>query len=298
MFCKRYIINLEKKDDIIDIRPIGDVHLGNVSCDETELQKQLKYIETHDNCYTIGMGDYIDNVMAYAGGSVDKRWNPETVSRNTLTTQEQIDRWTDYWKPVAHKSVGMLAGNHEWKTIDQKSFIKEICNPVYMKSTVTTDADGKSYTEYKPVLDKNGNGMLKYSNDYLGRLAYVMISFKHNGDFVRNYLGLVMHGGYAGAFVGGALNRLKAISGDFDADFVLAGHSHDTGVTTHTRLGYDLKTNSIAKKKVVLGMTGTFLEGYEKGVDSYVEISPKSAKRIGTITLSMNAYEGKMYGHD
>jgi len=241
------------------------------------------------------MGDYIDNVMAYAGGNVDKRWNPETITRKTLTTEEQIEDFTDLWSKVARKSIGMLAGNHEWKTIDQFRFIKDFCNPV--KHDIVTDkVSGK--IEYNPRLGKDGKSIVKYHNDYLGRLAYIMLVFKHRGKTIRKYLCLVLHGGYAGMYAGGAVNRLKAISGDFDCDVILMGHSHDTGVWTSTRMGYDDSNNNLLRKKVILGMTGTFLEGYEKGVDSYVEINPKNAKRVGSITVSFLPYQGHMYGHD
>lgn len=290
MFCKRYVINLEKADDVINLRPLGDIHIGNIGCDLKEFEKQLDYVAKHDDYYTIMMGDAIDNVQAYAQGMVDKRWNPETVSRNTLTTEEQTDLFVDYWSRVADKSIGMIAGNHEWKTINQRRFIKDFCNPV----KYVTNTEGVR----EPVLGKDGKPIVLYHNDYLGRLAYVMLSFKHKGKILRNYLGLVLHGGYAGAQPGGAVNRLKQISGDFDCDFILMGHSHDTGVWSSVRTGYDIKTNSLVEKKQILGMTGTFLRGYAKGVDSYVEINPRSAKRVGTVTISMNAYSGSLYGHD
>ena len=49
------------------------------------------------------MGDYIDNVMAWANGSVDKRWNPETVERDRMTTEEQIDYFVEQWAKIADK---------------------------------------------------------------------------------------------------------------------------------------------------------------------------------------------------
>lgn len=291
MFCKRVIIDLKKNDDVVNLRPLGDIHIGNIGCDLEEFEKQLQYVEKHDNCYTVMMGDAIDNVQAYAQGMVDKRWNPETTTRNTLTTEEQTDLFVDKWSRVADKSLGMIAGNHEWKTINQRRFIKDFCNPV----KYVENSEGIK----EAVLDKKTRKPLTlYHNDYLGRLAYLMLSFRHKDKILRNYLGLVLHGGYAGAYPGGAVNRLKAISGDFDCDFILMGHSHDTGVWSSVRTGYDLKTNNLVEKKVILGMTGTFLRGYAKGVDSYVEINPRSAKRVGTITLSFNPYSGGMYGHD
>lgn len=266
MFANRFTVELKQKDELIHLRPLGDIHIGNLGCDIEKFKKNIEFIKKRDDHYTIGMGDYIDNVMAYAGGTIDKRWNPETINRQTLTTEEQTDEFIKFWKDITHKSIGLHAGNHEWKTINQRRFIKDFCEPLKQK--------------------------------YLGRLAYTCLSFKYKNELIRDYLILSMHGGYAGMMAGGAVNRMKMIAGDFDFDLVLMGHNHDTWTRTGTRIGYDKKTNSPIEKKVLYANTGTFLQGYTKGVDSYVEINPREAKRVGTITITFNAYTGEMFSHD
>ena len=72
MFCSRKTIELPKKDSHIDLRPLGDIHLGNLGCDVDKYVRSIKYINDNDDCYTIGMGDYIDNVMAFGNGGIDK----------------------------------------------------------------------------------------------------------------------------------------------------------------------------------------------------------------------------------
>ena len=45
--------------------------------------------------------------MAWAQGGVDKRWNPETVERDRMTTEEQADYFVDHGgKLVAAKCSG------------------------------------------------------------------------------------------------------------------------------------------------------------------------------------------------
>ncbi len=265
VFCVKKTVEIEKKDDLVNIRPLGDVHIGNLGCDLVKFQKSIDFIKSHKNTYTIGMGDYIDNVMAWAQGGVDKRWNPETVDRDTLTTEEQIDKFVEMWRPIADKTWGLLAGNHEWKTINQRRFIKDFCEPLGLP--------------------------------YLGRLAYLNLTVKHNKKPLRDFLILVLHGGYSGMQAGGSMNRMKQICADWDCDLVLMGHNHDTVTRSIVRMGYDKFHNSPVEKKVILGNTGTFLRGYEKGVDSYVEINPKEAKRVGTITISLDALNGDLSSH-
>lgn len=266
MFCVKRTIELNKKDDIIHLRPLGDVHIGNRGCKLDEFVKSAKQVEQKDNLYTIGMGDYIDNVMAYRGGMVDKRWNPETVSRNTLTTEEQIDKFVEVWDPIKHKTVGLHAGNHEWATINQRRFIKDFCKPLNLP--------------------------------YLGRMAYSRLNFKYKGKTIRDYILFTIHGGFSSAKAGGVINRLEEIANFFDADVYLMGHTHDTLTRSMMRIYYDKSTNSMIERKCILGNTGTFLSGYEQGIDSYPEINPRGAKRVGTITLTFNPEKGALYAHD
>ena len=196
----------------------------------------------------------------------DKRWNPETIDRRMLTTEEQTEMFLESWKPIAHKTIGLHAGNHEWKTINQKRFITDFCKPLNLP--------------------------------YMGRLAYTYLTFKYKRKKIRSFLILSMHGGYSGMAAGGAVNRMKAITGDFDCDVVLMGHNHDTWVRPIVRTGYNVGKNIPSEKKVLMGNTGTFIRGYEKGVDSYVEINPKEAKRVGTITITFDPAGNDIFGHD
>ena len=100
MFCIRKTIELPKKDSVIHLRPLGDIHLGNLGCDVRKFMKDVEFLKKHDDYIVIGMGDYIDNVMAYANGGIDKRWNPETVDRKMLTTEEQTEAFLEAWKPI------------------------------------------------------------------------------------------------------------------------------------------------------------------------------------------------------
>jgi len=266
VFCKRVTIELPTKDAKIHVRPLGDIHLGNIACDVDEFKKHVKFVANNKDYYTIGMGDYIDNIMAYAGGQVDKRWNPETVDRQHMMTEEQVEYFLQLWQPLKHKTWGLLSGNHEWRTINMKRFITDICNPL--------------------------------GCSYLGRLAYIHLSCKYKGQTIRNYLILALHGGYSGMQAGGSVNRMKQIGSDFDADVILMGHNHDTWTRSGIRVGYDYKTNSPIERKILYCNTGTFLQGYARGVDGYVEINPKEAKRVGTVTITFDPYNGAMYAHD
>lgn len=293
MFCHRVVIDMEKKDDIHHLRPISDVHVGNPAFNKDKFEKTIKFIQKTKNYHTIGMGDYIDNIMAFRNGMLEKRWHAHAQRRDMQTTLEQVVYFSKQWAKVADKSFGMLAGNHEWVTIDQQQFVTYFCNPVEWNII-----ENEGVQQLDPVIREGENrAHVLYHQKYLGRLAYVNVGFNYKGKRVHDYLLLVMHGGYAGAKAGGAVNRLKDITGDFDCDVVLMGHNHDVWTRPIHRMIYDKKHNKPIKKKIILGNTGTFLETYGKEVDSYTEINPKEVKQVGTITVTFEPEKGDMHSH-
>ena len=269
------------------------MHVGNPACNRAKFEKTIKSIARRERQLTIGMGDYIDNVMAFANGMVDKRWHAHAQRRDMLTTLEQVVYFTNQWRKVADRSLGMLSGNHEWKTIDQQQFVNYFCNPLEWK---INEHDGVQNLE--PIINAGQTKPeVMYHQKYLGRFAYVNLGFNYKGKRLKDYLLLVMHGGYAGAKAGGAVNRLKDITGDWDCDVVLMGHNHDCWTRPIVRAGYNLKKNDREDKTIILGNTGTFMESYGKEMDGYLEINPKEIKRVGTITISFNPESGDMHSH-
>ena len=273
----RYVVELAKKDDTFGVRPITDVHAGNLGFDQPKFERTIDTIAKTDNLYTVGGGDYIDNIQAWAGGGVDKRWNPETVERDRMTTEEQTDYFVKWWAKVAHKSFGLGSGNHEWKTINQRRFIKDFCHPV----------------------NPDDPTKVLYSQKYLGRMAIIHLRVKHNKKTLHDYQILLHHGGFAGMRQGGTINRLEDITAGFEGiDVSLMGHTHRTWTASSEVMGYSVYHNSFYQRKIILGNTGTFLKSYTKGVDSYMEASPRRPTRTGTITVTFDPYNNDIFGHD
>ena len=275
-FVTRYV-DLEKKDDDFSVRPIGDIHVGNQGFNRKKFEKDIMKLAKLYNFFTIGMGDYIDNIMAWAQGGVDKRWNPETVERDRMTTDEQAEYFTSWWKFVADKCWGMLSGNHEWKTISQQRFKKEFCHPI----------------------DPNDHSKTLYQNDYLGRMCIILLKVRYKKKVIKEFQILALHGGDAGMRQGGVINRLEDIASSFELiDLGLMGHSHTTWTTTLNVMSLNKYHKTLNERKMILASTGTYLNTYTKGVDSYIESSPRRATRAGNITVTFNAYHGDIFAHD
>ena len=274
MEFRRYTINLEKLSDNILITPIGDIHVGNKGFNQEKFEKAINRIARGKNHYTIGIGDYIDNIPSGYGIS-DKRWASDTIEKKYLSPEEQTNYFVKQWKKVAHKSLGMLSGNHEWKYMSQDRFKKYFVYPT----------------------DEEGNQL--YKEHYLGRLCLVLLVIKYKGKVIREFTILALHGGYAGMRTGGNINRLEDIVSSFEGvEIALVGHSHKLWTASLMVIGYDRYKNSLYERKIIMANTGTFLESNVKGVDSYIETSPRRAVKTGTITISLNAKDGDLYAHE
>jgi DNA polymerase II small subunit/DNA polymerase delta subunit B len=98
MISKKITINLEKKDDIFHLEPLGDIHIGHAGCNEKLYKERVKAIATQDNRYTIFMGDQLDAITVY-----DKRFNPDMSKEHDVDNQRL--QWDKLTAPLidAHK---------------------------------------------------------------------------------------------------------------------------------------------------------------------------------------------------
>lgn len=260
-------IHLEKKDDHIFLEPHGDHQIGSKLVDYDKLAERILALQTDPNRYTIIMGDIIDNIMAYAGGMIDKRWSEDVADENLDTTEKQRDRFIELYHPVKDKILGIMSGNHEYKTIDRYQFEQDFCAPL--------------------------------EAPYLGTMCMIHLGIYHNKIPLRSFEIWACHGSYAGMRVGGGLNRLQDLAGRYDADIYLHAHIHDKAFYTDHQITHIPKTNELGARPKVYVLTGTFQKTHLKGIDSYAErrAYPRVSK-VGTITLALDALNGKVHVHE
>jgi len=92
--------------------PFGDLHLGYSTVNMDKIHKVIDYIKERD-CIWIGMGDYIDNTPP------SHRFYRQETSLNT--PQEQVFNFVDLVKPIKHKCIGLIYGNHEIRSLNYKT---------------------------------------------------------------------------------------------------------------------------------------------------------------------------------
>jgi calcineurin-like phosphoesterase family protein len=203
------------RSDVVRIIPLGDVHLGSAACQEDLFRRVVDRIAEDDNCYWLGMGDYCEFL-----NRSDPRFDPNDmadwfrVAHLADLAKAQRDRFLEIVRPIAGKCLALVEGNHE------HSIRRHYERDIY--SDIVTDI-------------KEGAG---HPADYklaLGVCGWLLLHFRRPDGKSRRTFRFNLHHG----FVGGKLAGAKALNMQrwlwtHDADLVIFGHSHNTGIQVET----------------------------------------------------------------
>lgn len=90
---------------------ISDVHFGHAKHAAKYFARTLEWLRTHPKAYWVGLGDLVENVTPDKNGlyGAEQRLSPEN----------QVVGFTRMMKPLAPRCLGIVAGNHELRTLKQ-----------------------------------------------------------------------------------------------------------------------------------------------------------------------------------
>ena len=84
------------------LEPHGDHQIGSLLVDYDKLQERIDALK-EKNRYTILMGDMCDNISAYAGGAVDKRFDPTQIDPMLNTFERQSKHVVKLYEPLPER---------------------------------------------------------------------------------------------------------------------------------------------------------------------------------------------------
>jgi predicted phosphodiesterase len=177
----------------IEIHPMADLHIGDMSCDFNGIMERIEYIKNTPNAYCVLDGDLMDTAICTSVG--------DTYGAN-LQPMEQLKQCVKIFEPIKDKILCVLPGNHE--------------NRVYK-------SDGLDITELMCA-------QLGIPEKYSPTTALLFIRFgkqsshKHNRPHL--YTAYVTHGSGGGRKEGGKVNRLADLASIVDADIYIHAHTH------------------------------------------------------------------------
>ena len=207
----------------IKLIPLGDIHLGDPSCDAKLLEGTLDYIRNSDNVLVLGMGDYLNCATKNSvSDSYVSRYNP----------QEEYDKMLEYLMPIKDKIIGLITGNHEQR-IQKES--------------------GVNVTK---MLAK------ELGVPYLGWGVFIKLRLVYDGNSV-NYIIYATHGASSASTPEGKIRAVRKLSESFMADIYLMGHMHDILVETEEKFKVDSRLKTVVRRKNYYVVTGHFLNYHD-----------------------------------
>lgn len=204
--------NTVSRTHVMNVYPIGDIHVGALNCAEDKLKGVVKLIAADPNAYWVGGGDYLDAVIL----NDSKRFDPTVVpnwmldngpeeSRLNLTDMltAQRKRFFKLMSPIKDRCLGLIEGNHEYTIMKHhnRNLMSELCQHFTLDGQPTSD---------------------------LTDCAFIRLKFRRGGQtgsssVVRMF---ICHGNGGGRSSGAEPNALYRLAADKECDIVLRGHSH------------------------------------------------------------------------
>ena len=269
-------IEVKGRGEWIRLYPLGDVHYGARTCDVPLWNKTCEQIASEPNAYWLG--DYADLVTWR-----DKRFDPEELDHEIWQamgqniakfTPEVLERFFRRTRPIMHKCLGLLKGNHE-DVAQLRYQIPFLYEWVKDYKKWCTDRE-----KPKPV------------NEWAEDLSYesiIRIRFRQ-GKRTSTLTIFAAHGAGGARTLGGKIKRIEdVVSWCHDADVYMVGHYHDEIVRRHLVLRVrDTKPEPTLKAETKLIMlVPSFMRTYAEGGSSYASKRLYSPSVLGPLALDI-----------
>ena len=187
-------IELSEELKEIEILAVADYHWADPNSDHDRIRNDIKYIEEHDNVFCVLNGDLMDCAIASSVG--------DTYGA-TLTPMDELRVCVEMFKPIAHKILCVVPGNHEMRHYRT--------NGVDMTMLMCQQLGIEDRYSPTTALVFIRFGEMQDGKSHRRKAAYTMY---------------VSHGNGGGRKEGGKIQRLVDLSTIVDADIYLCGHTH------------------------------------------------------------------------
>lgn len=267
-------IEIPKIDDIIDLEVFSDEHFGDPKRDKILCEKRQSAVLDNPLRFTAFGGDMFNNIMPW-----DKRWSLESSEYNSLT--QEVKAWEEFHEPLFEEHKRMLNKTTKYSKGMPKIWYGLAGNHEYMDKHI----------DHYWMKNLFGDQEIKY----LGSRGWVGLEVTHKGKPLRRWKIFAAHGFGGSKAVEKPLQDMKKNN---YADVFIMGHLHRKYATSEIVYDFNFSEGKYVKKEIVLGNTGTFTHSIIDGMDSWFEHRNESIHSApGTITISFNAYTGKMTSH-
>lgn len=232
------------KDEICVI-PLSDLHLGAKSCMLKEIKETIKHIAETPNCYTVLVGDIIDNgvITGKALGVYD----------NVLSPMQQITQAVELLKPIKNKILACVSGNHEDRTEKSTNI-----NPMYLICAELGITD----------IYRNNLAIMK-----------VQIGERKETSHIRKSYTILIHHGKGTSET--AIKKDLEFLGKFEGvDGIITGHTHNPRNAKFEKIVVDNHNNSVSKREIAIIVCNSFLKDADYALKTMLVGANNSISKI------------------
>ena len=239
------IVTVPDSWSTIKLAPLYDVHIGNINHDAALFTKHVEWIRKTPNVLTWNGGDMIENVTENAPGRTEQ----------TMTPQAQIDLAKKLLKPIGHKLLFSLPGNHEDRS--------EKAAGLQITRWMTDDFDAPFFPDY------------------------CFCTIKWRGNNFR----ILAHHGSGSATTAGAqrMAARKALSWAKVFDLCWTGHLHNPLADMLYQTDFDQRTGTMYERGGVVMISPSYLKYF----GSYAAKKQYSPGTRGLAVVELQA-DGRM----
>lgn len=244
---------LKDHPNTITIVPLADAHYGSQEFDEVRWHKAIKRIYDDPHCFTVLVGDLIDNGLK----------NSLTNIFEATASPRQQKEWLAYELKCladAGKILGAVGGNHE------------------RRSGREADSD--------PMFDV----MVRLGIEDVYRSDICFMSIRIINDMndrqAKTFSFAITHGSGGGQYIGSSANRVQTFASYIEGiDCIVTGHTHKPVAFPVKKLVYDSHNQVIVPKQFYVAVASSFLDygGYP-----VQKMMPPAANTLTEIILTYN----------
>ena len=255
------VVEHHSRADSWYLRPLGDIHLGSVNCDEAQLDRDIKWILENDAMW-IGMGDYLECITRK-----DRRFRPqdqaEWLRGEDDVAEAQLQRFVAKLQPIKNKCVGLIKGNHEDLIYDKWD------NDIYGRLLYYLKVP-----EQRVRLDTRG---------------FVRLLFRRRtGEGPRSFSTITLdifaeHGYGGGRLEGAPALALARLSKNYHARIFIEGHRHRELSFVDERVR--VSGGKLVGEKLAFVCSGSYLLSWQEDTEIYAERGQYPPKPTGSAVI-------------
>lgn len=274
---KRYIW-YGKRKTVFRIWNLSDLHWMAKACAEGEIKRDIKEIASDPYSFWLGGGDYLDFI-----GHTDRRFDADAVAEwvplKALGDLAAFGRvqLRDLFKPIAHKCLGLIIGNHEKKyevAMEQESWHAWLCTELNVPRLGYSCLFDVIFCRVSPYKEK------------VPKLT--LTAPPHHSYAPESFRVFVHHGAGYAQTPGGKLNRLVQFMQSFDADLYFIGHVHDDLARKEPAICADATCTTLMQRSRLGLVAGSYLKTYQQGATTYGEQKGYRPTSLGASIATIN----------